>query len=68
MFLLTLGLAERYQALLEGASRQEAELIVSGAGRLVNSDQMGHLFKVLALASPGLPAPPALAETVEAPA
>ena len=68
MFLLTLGLAERCQALLAGASQQEAELIVSGAGRLVNSDQMGHLFKVLALASPGLPAPPALAEPVEAPA
>ena len=68
MFLLTLGLAERCQALLEGASRQEAELIVSGAGRLVNSDQMGHLFKVLALASPGLPAPPALAKAIEVPA
>jgi len=66
MYLLTLGLAERCQALLAGASQQEAELIVSGAGRLVNSDQMGHLFKVLALASPGLPAPPALAEPAEA--
>jgi NADH dehydrogenase [ubiquinone] 1 alpha subcomplex assembly factor 7 len=68
MFLLTLGLAERCQALLEGASQQEAELIVSGAGRLVNSDQMGDLFKVLALASPGLPGPPALAAAAQAPA
>ena len=68
MFLLTLGLAERCQALLQGASQQEAELIVSGAGRLVNSDQMGQLFKVIALTSPGLAAPPALSQPVAMPA
>ena len=68
MFLLTLGLAERCQALLDGANPQEAELIVSGAGRMVNSDQMGDLFKVLALATPSLPAPPALAAAAASPA
>ena len=68
MFLLTLGLAERCQTLLQGASQQEAELIVSGAGRLVNSDQMGQLFKVIALTSPSLAAPPAPSQPVALPA
>jgi len=57
-FLIGLGLNERLQRLLAAANQQQQLDLVSGAERLVAPDQMGELFKVLALASPGLSTPP----------
>lgn len=57
-FLTGLGLNERLQRLLAGANPIQQQDLVSGAERLVARDQMGELFKVLALASPGLSTPP----------
>ena len=57
-FLLKLGLAERRDALLRSATPQQRDEIVSGASRLVDPREMGLLFKVLALTSAALPAPP----------
>ena len=57
-FLLKLGLAERRDALLRSARPQQRNEIVSGASRLVDPREMGLLFKVLALTSAALPAPP----------
>ncbi len=56
-FLLSLGLAVRTKKLLAKASQEQAQLIVSGAQRLVDPEQMGALFKILVLASPNLPSP-----------
>lgn len=57
-FLTGLGLNERLQRLLAGANPIQQRDLVSGAERLVAPDQMGKLFKVLALAGRGLPTPP----------
>ncbi len=57
-FLIGLGLNERLQRLLAAANQRQQLDLVSGAERLVAPDQMGELFKVLALASPGLSTPP----------
>lgn len=53
-FLLSLGLKERCEKLLENARADQRELIASGAERLVDPAQMGELFKVMALSSKGL--------------
>ncbi len=58
-FLLSLGLAERCEALVKAASPDQARLVESGARRLVDPAQMGALFKVIALTSQQSPAPPA---------
>jgi NADH dehydrogenase [ubiquinone] 1 alpha subcomplex assembly factor 7 len=60
-FLLKLGLGERRERLLEGASSAQAAAIGSGAARLVDPAQMGVLFKALALTSAGLAPPPPFA-------
>lgn len=57
-FLTGLGLNERLQRLLAGANPVQQRDLNSGAERLVARDQMGELFKVLALTSPGLSPPP----------
>ncbi len=57
-FLLRLGLATRRDRLLAGAAPAQRAAIASAAARLVDPRQMGMLFKVLALTSAGLPAPP----------
>jgi SAM-dependent MidA family methyltransferase len=58
-FLLSLGLAQRC-AQLEAAAGEAGELdIRTAAQRLVDPDQMGTLFKVMAIGSANLPAPPA---------
>lgn len=58
-FLLSLGLAQRC-AQLEAAAGDAGKLDVrAGAHRLVDPDQMGTLFKVMAIGSANLPAPPA---------
>jgi NADH dehydrogenase [ubiquinone] 1 alpha subcomplex assembly factor 7 len=52
-----LGLKERAQMLAERATEEQREQIISGAKRLVDTDEMGTLFKALCLSSAGLPAP-----------
>jgi NADH dehydrogenase [ubiquinone] 1 alpha subcomplex assembly factor 7 len=57
-FLAALGAERRLAALSERAAtpgrRRELH---AGLGRLIEPDQMGNLFRVVALTSPGLPAP-----------
>ena len=57
-FLLKLGLEARRDRLLRRARSEQKEAILSGAARLVDPREMGLLFKVLALATPGLAPPP----------
>lgn len=61
-FLAALGLAERATALLARASPAQVEAIESGCRRLIDPEEMGTLFKALALAAPQLPAPAGFAE------
>ena len=42
---------------LAGAAPERAEEIDAARDRLVAPEQMGNLFKVMALAAPGWPAP-----------
>lgn len=60
MFLEQLGIALRADRLAAARPDKRAEL-EAGLSRLVSPDQMGSLFKCLALASLGLPAPPPFA-------
>ncbi|GBQ34288.1 class I SAM-dependent methyltransferase [Acetobacter fabarum] len=57
-FLQHLGIMERTEQLARNAAPQDAAMLRSAANRLVAPDKMGHLFKVMALASPSLPTPP----------
>ncbi len=57
LFLTRLGLMTRAAMLARARPRLAGE-ILSGAERLVASEGMGRLFKVLALCDPRLPAPP----------
>ncbi len=57
-FLLALGIAERADKLLQKASPAQAGEIRSACKRLIAPSGMGALFKTLALAHPGQPAPP----------
>ena len=57
-FLLSLGLAQRCER-LAAAGGEASERVLGGAKRLVEAGQMGTLFKIIALATPSLPAPPA---------
>jgi NADH dehydrogenase [ubiquinone] 1 alpha subcomplex assembly factor 7 len=56
-FLAALGAGERLAALARGAAPAQRARLESGVERLIDPAQMGRLFKVLALTSPGLPAP-----------
>jgi NADH dehydrogenase [ubiquinone] 1 alpha subcomplex assembly factor 7 len=56
-FLAALGAEARLAALAKDAAPAQRTLIESGLRRLLDPAQMGTLFKVLALTSPGLPAP-----------
>ena len=56
-FLLELGLEARAQALMTAAPEHQKE-IEQAVHRLTAGEAMGRLFKVMALTSPGLPAPP----------
>lgn len=56
-FLERLGIGSRAEALIAGASGDAAEEVRSGVRRLVAGDQMGRLFKVMAIAAPGLGTP-----------
>jgi len=57
-FLLQLGLAMLAQRLAQNASPAEQEAIRSAFQRLTGADQMGHLFKALALRHPALATSP----------
>ncbi len=57
-FLERLGLDARAEALLAKATPEQAADIRAARRRLADADQMGALFKVLAIAGPNLPPPP----------
>ena len=56
-FLTALGAGLRLAALSERASPAQRRSLESGVKRLLAPDEMGELFKVMALVSPGLPPP-----------
>ncbi len=56
-FLRALGAEARLAALCARASPEQQARLQSGLNRLLEPEQMGDLFKVLAFASKGLPAP-----------
>lgn len=56
-FLRALGAEARLAALLAHAAPAQRPLLETGLSRLIDPDQMGNLFKALALTSPRLPAP-----------
>jgi len=56
-FLAALGAEARLASLSAGATKAQRDALESGLQRLIDPAQMGNLFKVLALTSPGLPAP-----------
>lgn len=57
-FLEGLGIRERAQTLSRTAAPRKADEIRAASRRLINADEMGSLFKVLALAGADQPAPP----------
>jgi NADH dehydrogenase [ubiquinone] 1 alpha subcomplex assembly factor 7 len=58
VFLQRLGALTRLEALSARASAQQRKGLAAGLLRLLDPDQMGTLFKVMALTSPGLRVPP----------
>jgi NADH dehydrogenase [ubiquinone] 1 alpha subcomplex assembly factor 7 len=56
-FLRALGAEARLAALTARARPEQRASLESGLRRLIDPDEMGNLFKVLALGTPGLPAP-----------
>jgi NADH dehydrogenase [ubiquinone] 1 alpha subcomplex assembly factor 7 len=63
-FLAALGAEQRLVALLRRAAPAQRGALESGLRRLIDPAEMGTLFKVLAVTSPGLPAPAGLADGV----
>ena len=57
-FLKRLGLTQRLEAIAKVADEAAAADIRAGAERLIHPDQMGQLFKVMAVSSPDLGEPP----------
>lgn len=60
MFLERLGITARAQTLAQSLSGTALDAHVAAHRRLTHPDEMGNLFKVLALTSPDAPTPPAL--------
>jgi NADH dehydrogenase [ubiquinone] 1 alpha subcomplex assembly factor 7 len=60
-FLENLGALQRLAALLAHASPEQRQRLESGLERLLDPEQMGALFKAVALTAPGLAAPPGFA-------
>jgi NADH dehydrogenase [ubiquinone] 1 alpha subcomplex assembly factor 7 len=56
-FLTALGARLRLAALSVQATPSQRQSLESGVGRLLDPGEMGDLFKVMALVSPGLPPP-----------
>ena len=65
-FLQALGLDARADRLRQSASAEQAAAIDAARRRLVGADQMGTLFKALALAHPALGTPPGFAHPADA--
>jgi NADH dehydrogenase [ubiquinone] 1 alpha subcomplex assembly factor 7 len=61
-FLAALGAQARLAALAARVPPTQRQELESGVRRLLDPREMGTLFKALAFASPGLPAPPGFAE------
>jgi NADH dehydrogenase [ubiquinone] 1 alpha subcomplex assembly factor 7 len=57
-----LGIAARTEALKANATSAQAEALDSALHRLTAPQQMGELFKALALTAPGAPVPPGFPE------
>ena len=64
-FLARLGIETRTRALAETAAPDQAAALWSGHRRLVDADQMGTLFKVLALTQPTMPPPAGFEDDAE---
>lgn len=62
-FLQTLGIGSRAATLCRNASPQQQRDVYQALHRLTASEEMGRLFKVMALSSPSLPTLPALEHT-----
>ncbi|OHC74498.1 MAG: methyltransferase [Rhodospirillales bacterium RIFCSPLOWO2_12_FULL_58_28] len=60
-FLESLGISARAEALSAAATPRQAEDIRLAHKRLTDEDEMGALFKVMAVTGPDLPAPPGFA-------
>lgn len=58
VFLARLGLMRRIDRLAQTQPPARALGLIESGRRLIEPDQMGRLFKVMALSSPGSPAPP----------
>lgn len=56
-FLAALGAEARLRRLSACATPDQRDALETGLRRLIDPDQMGTLFKVIAFTSPGLPAP-----------
>jgi SAM-dependent MidA family methyltransferase len=57
-FLRRLGIHARFAILASGARPDAARRLAAASRRLLDPDEMGTLFKVVAFQSPGLPPPP----------
>jgi SAM-dependent MidA family methyltransferase len=62
VFLTRLGLFQRNGVLARTQPPAKAMAMIESVRRLAEPDQMGQLFKALALCAPGLPIPPGFAE------
>jgi len=56
-FLETMGISDRAERLIAGATPAQAEAIRSGRERLTHANQMGTLFKVISVTGPDLEPP-----------
>ncbi|MFO1033730.1 MAG: SAM-dependent methyltransferase [Hyphomicrobiales bacterium] len=56
-FLNAMGLEARTQRLAQTVEGNAREALVTGSLRLAGADQMGEMFKVMAVTAPGLPQP-----------
>lgn len=63
LFLSRLGIAERTVRLRRGASPAQAREIEAARHRLIAAEEMGTLFKVLAITPADMPAPPGFVAT-----
>ena len=61
IFLTRLGLFQRTGVLARTLPPAQGAALLDGARRLAEPDQMGRLFKVLAVCHPGVPTPPGFA-------
>ena len=56
-FLQDMGLQQRTEVLVRSASNEKRADLIAASTRLAHPEQMGHLFKVMAVTGPGIPAP-----------